>query len=577
MGHREISLKLPTDYDSGHIRAAIKKELQLQSEEFSFQMLHKSLDARKKNDIHWLIRVRVISQYIKNGHTIEDCDPPKSSESLSPLEEAPPDSAPLCNRELLDIPYRKREKRVLVVGSGPAGFFAAYILQQAGFNTTLIERGAEVKKRAASIREFETTGRFNPVANYAFGEGGAGTFSDGKLTSRSKHISKERQFVLSSYVQAGAPEEILYLAHPHLGSDHLKQIVKKLRQSFVNIGGTILFETMVVDLTIKNRQVQGAIATSARRDGEESTTPQSGMDLSEAGRVKFEIEADEVVVAPGHSAYETYRMLMEKGVEFRSKSFAIGCRVEHPQELINVAQWGRKSLPGVKAAEYRLTSKGDGHLPVYTFCMCPGGVIVPSTAYEDSNIVNGMSRYQRNEKFANSACVAGVNLNRLLAKEVGAAESLEWLESLEHNFYSYSNGYAAPFCTIEDFIDRRSPQGHSQASASFSGNYPESSYPLGLISAPLWELLPPEVAAALSQGLKDFGRKLKGFESGLIMGLESKTSSPLSVVREKSCCCTGFDNLYMAGEGSGHSGGIISSASDGIRAAISIVMKYNNS
>ncbi|MBF0469488.1 MAG: FAD-dependent monooxygenase [Desulfamplus sp.] len=574
MGYAEISLKLPTDYDDEQVKSAIRKELQLRSQKFTFRLLGKSLDARKKSDIHWLIRIGVVSDKITN-------DAPSGGNSAGNETHMP------IQREMLEIPYRKREQKVLVAGSGPAGFFAAYVLQKSGFDTTLVERGTDVKKRAASIKEFESTGHFNPVANYAFGEGGAGTFSDGKLTSRSKHISKEKRFVLSCYVQAGAPEEILYMAHPHLGSDNLRQIVRQLRKMFLDIGGTILFETMLEDLKIKGSRVQGAltrsgggdrlkssggrslsrasVSLSESRTSDRLSESQTADNVSESPHVHMEIEADEIIIAPGHSAYETFRMLMGKGVQFRSKSFAIGCRVEHPQELVNIAQWGRKSLPGVKAAEYRLTSKGDGQLPVYTFCMCPGGVIVPATAYETCNIVNGMSRYQRNGKFANAACVAGVNLGRLLSREIEAAESLEWIEALEHRFYSYSDSYSVPFCTIQDFIDSKSRQ----------RSYQESSYPLGLIPAPLWELLPAQVSLSLRQGLKDFGRKLRGFETGLIMGLESKTSSPVSVIREKNYRCTGFDNLYMAGEGSGHSGGIISSAADGIRVAMSIISKYS--
>lgn len=628
MGYQEISFKLPTDYTDEEIRSAIKKELSIGSTDFSFQILHKSLDARKKNDIHWLVRVGVLSDKLEDLEILEETNEFQSKQRLHSLESRSKKiissnknpETPFQKPEL-EIPYRKRAQKALVVGSGPAGFFAAYVLQKAGFHTTLIERGSEVTKRATLIKEFETTGKFNPIANYAFGEGGAGTFSDGKLTSRSKHINKEKQFVLSSYVEAGAPEEILYMAHPHLGSDHLKQIVKKLRASFINIGGTVLFETMLTDIKIKNKKVVGAVVSSnipgnldrslssKKRSSPESGTDYNTFNMQLSGVAgSCEIEADELIIAPGHSAYETYRMLMTRGVAFKSKSFAIGCRVEHPQELINIAQWGKKSLPGVKAAEYRLTSKGGGDLPVYTFCMCPGGVIVPSTAYENTNIVNGMSRYKRNEKFANSACVAGINLSRLLLRDVGAEESLEWLASLEHSFYSYSGGYAAPFCTIQNFIDKRLTLSRSKSGnavkhehtfhegrSKYSKNNGEpeidseevdrsehlfgsveSSYPLGLKSAPLWELFPSEVSIAIRRGLKEFSRKLRGFETGLIMGLESKTSSPVSVLREKSGCCTGFDNLYMAGEGSGHSGGIISSASDGIRAAISIIIKYNN-
>ena len=510
MGYREITLKLPTDYTEEQLRKSIEKELRIK--EFFYQIEKKSLDARKKDSIHWQLRASVISKEIK-GYA------PVVSPSLA-------------------IPYRERREKAVVVGSGPAGFFSAFVLQKAGFTTTLIERGSDVKKRAEEIREFEKTGLFNSVSNYAFGEGGAGTFSDGKLTSRTKRISQERKFILSAYINAGAPEEIGYMAHPHLGSDNLSKIVKRLREDFLNIGGKVLFETLLEDLKIENQIVREAITTSGG------------------------IEADEFIIAPGHSAYETYRMLIKRGVKFRAKSFAIGCRVEHPQEIINNAQWGQKSLPGVKAAEYRLTSKGDGNLPVYTFCMCPGGSIVPAAAYKNTNIVNGMSLYNRDGKFANAACVAGVNLDRLNGRQTSPLEALDWLGSLEGRFYEYSDGFKSPFCSIKDFINREVRSG-----------IVESSYPLGLKPAALWDLLPSEVSGSIREGLKDFSRKIKGFEVGAIMGLDSKSSSPIQVLRGENCLCAGFENLYVAGEGSGYSGGIISSGADGIKAAMAIIGK----
>jgi hypothetical protein len=255
-------------------------------------------------------------------------------------------------------------------------------------------------------------------------------------------------------------------------------------------------------------------------------------------------------------------MLMGRGVAFRPKNFAIGCRVEHPQAIINLAQWGRETLPGVKAAEYRLTSRGDGRLPVYTFCMCPGGMVVPATAYADCNIVNGMSLYRRDGGFANAACVAGVSLNQLLGREVSALESLDWLAGLERSFYDYGGDYRAPCCSIADFIQGKAMPG---AAARF-----QSSYPLGLNPAPLWELLPAAVSGTIREGLKEFCRKVKGFETGLIMGLESKTSAPIQVLREDDGRCCGFENLYLVGEGSGYAGGIISSGTSGIKAALRI-------
>ncbi|MDP8298756.1 MAG: NAD(P)/FAD-dependent oxidoreductase [Candidatus Tantalella remota] len=508
MGYKEITLNLPTDYSDDQIREKIEKKLNVK--EFSWQIKRKSLDARKRGNIHWQVLVSVSAERMAG--------------------EVPP------VLPSLETPYRKTKEKVLVVGSGPAGFFCAFVLQKAGFNTTLIERGAEVKKRTAGVNKFEETGEFDPAGNYAFGEGGAGTFSDGKLTSRSKHISLEREFVIDSYIDAGAPEEIKYMAHPHLGSDNLKKIVEVLRKQFQDIGGTVLFETLLEDIKIKDGKV------------------------CEARTTKGEIEADKFVVASGHSAYETYRMLIKNGVKFRTKNFALGSRVEHPQEVINEAQWGKKSLKGVKAAEYRLTSAGSGGFPVYTFCMCPGGRVIPSAAYGNTNIVNGMSFYNRDGKFSNAACVAGIDLGRLTGREVSPLEALDWLEDLEKKFYEYSGSFKAPFCTIKDFIERKENNGTYQ-----------TSYPLGLEPAALWDLLPKEVACSIAEGLKDFSRKMKGFDSGIILGLESKSSSPIQVARESNGRCSDIENLYVVGEGSGWSGGIISSAADGIKAALDIM------
>ncbi len=424
---------------------------------------------------------------------------------------------------------------MVVIGSGPAGFFAAHILQMAGFQVSIAERGSEVEKRSGAIGLLESRGEFNGQNNYAFGEGGAGTFSDGKLTSRSKHISRERSFILSEYVKAGAPEEIRYMSHPHVGTDNLKVIVAFLRKGFMDNGGSFLFETQLTDLAIKGKKAIGIISS------------------------KGEIEADHIILATGHSAYDTYRMLMGKGLQFGTKNFAIGHRIEHPQKLINQAQWGRESLPGVKAAEYRLSTKSASGLGVYTFCMCPGGTVVPAAAYEEKSVVNGMSYYQRNGPFANAGCVAGVHPDMLLGHACSPLEILDWMDELEGNFFTFSGSYTLPAIMAADYIQKRE-------SKSISG----SSYPLGLQSAPLYHLVPPMISKAIAHGLTDFSRKLHGFDRGLLMGLESKTSSPIQVSRDKNGKCTGFENLYFVGEGSGFAGGIISSAADGVKCAMAL-------
>ncbi len=508
MGFKLIEVKLPTSYSDAELKDKISRVIK--TNDFSFQIESKSLDARNKRQIHWLLRIGVYAR----GLAGSEPDHPSA----------------------LEIPFKSRNKRIVIVGSGPAGFFAAFVLQKAGFETIILEQGSEVGKRVPGISAFEKTGFFDPLATYAFGEGGAGTFSDGKLTSRSKHISRERDFFLSTYIAAGAPDEIRYLAYPHVGSDNLRKVVVNLREQYRQMGGSIRFETPLQDLIVNKGKVLEAI------------TP--------AGP----IAASLFVVAPGHSSYKTYRMLMARGVNFRTKSFAIGFRAEHLQQDINQAQWGVADLPGVKAAEYRLTSQADSRHPVYSFCMCPGGMVVPAATGPDINIVNGMSNYRRDGRFANAGFVAGVHPDQLAGTRVTPSGALDWLEDLERSFYNYSQGFQAPFCRISDFINKTESEG-----------IPETSYPLGLKPAVLREMVPVFVADALTEGLKDFIRRIKGYDRGILLGLESKTSSPIQVLREPDGKCTGFANLYLAGEGGGYAGGIVSSAADGIRMAMNIL------
>ncbi len=507
MGYKIIQIKVSTDYSEEQISFAIENQLGVK--EFSFQIEKKSLDARKNNDIHFLLGVMVSSELIEG----DDFEAP----------------------EPLEIPFKKRKEKVVVVGSGPAGFFAAHVLQLAGFQVTIIERGSEVEQRSRAIESFESKGEFNAQNNYAFGEGGAGTFSDGKLTSRSKHISRERNFILSEYVKAGAPAEIVYMSYPHVGTDNLKIIVAHLRKQFQENGGTFLFETELKDLLIDGDRAKGAITN------------------------KGELEADHIILATGHSAYDTYRLLLEKGVQFGTKNFAIGHRIEHPQKLINQSQWGRETLPGVKAAEYRLSSRSKSGLGVYSFCMCPGGMVVPAAAYKEKSVVNGMSQYKRDGQFANAGCVAGVHPDMLLGHTCSPGEILDWVDELEGSFFALSNNYSIPATRAVDYIQKRE-----------SRTLPNSSYPLGLQSAPLFNLIPKKVSGAITEGIRDFSRKLRGFDQGLLMGLESKTSSPIQVSRDRLGKCTGFENLYFVGEGSGYAGGIISSAADGVKCAIAL-------
>lgn len=507
MKYKKVLLSLPTDYSEEQLLKKIRREVR--TAEFEYNIDKKSLDARNKKRIHWQMSVLVKSDVFRDGEEYEE--------------------------QLPEIPRLNTKKTVLVVGSGPAGFFAAYVLQKAGFEVTLIEQGKKVRDRHKDILNFEKTGNLTPYSNYGFGEGGAGTFSDGKLTSRTKSISLEKRLIFDEYVKAGAPEEIRYLAHPHIGSDILRSVVTNLRKKFEEAGGKILFSTKLLDIQKSGRELISAETSSGK------------------------IEADYFIIAPGHSSYETYKMLIRNGVLFRSKGFAIGSRAEHRQDIINQAQWGIKQLPGVKAAEYRLASKSKQG-SAFTFCMCPGGMVVPAATHKGMNIVNGMSNYKRNSPFANAAVVAGFSFNDIESREVEALEALDMLEKLETSFYEFSNGYAAPAILISDFIKGKT-----------SGRLNESSYPLGTKAAPLYEMLPNLVVDNMRNGLKDFSRKMRGYEEGMLLGLESKTSAPIQIIKDDKGNVAGIDNLFISGEGSGYAGGIMSSAADGIKTAFRIM------
>lgn len=507
---KEIDLKLPADFSEHELRKIIGKKLHVR--DFSFEILKQSLDARHKPDVYWQTKILVISDELKGA-------------------------TPFKPEQKLEIPYRKRNTKVMVVGSGPAGFFSAFVLQKAGFQVLLIEKGPEVNQRFKDILGFENgESAFKDNSNYCHGEGGAGTFSDGKLTSRTKGIALEKAFVFKSYVEAGAPKEILYLAKPHIGSDKLRVVIPNLRDQFINLGGIMKFDCEVLDLEMEGLSCKSVVTTSGS------------------------FPCDILIVAPGHSSYSTYRMLAKKGIQFRTKPFALGVRVEHSQELINISQWGKPHLTGLKAAEYKLTHTASNGLPVYSFCMCPGGKVVPSAPAPKQNIVNGVSDYARNSAFANSAIVAGVHLDYLLKKQVGCEESLQWMEQLEHKAFEISKGYNVPGARIQDFLADKVSQ-----------NIPKNSFPFDVFPFDFRELFSAEIIASIKEGLQNFSKKIHGFETGIMLGLESKTSSPVQVIRDEHRHCEGFENIFIVGEGSGYAGGITSSAVDGVKAAMGII------
>jgi uncharacterized FAD-dependent dehydrogenase len=504
MGYAEFDIRLPAAEGDAGLRTAIARAAGFK--DFSFTILNKSLDARRKQRIEWQYRVGVTSERLKKGTA-----PVPPSLAHQPVG---------------------RGRRAVVVGSGPAGIFAAAYLARSGFAVTILERGGTVEERRAAIQGFESGGAFGERDNYSFGEGGAGTFSDGKLSSRTKGISAERNYVYADFIAAGAPREIAWMTHPHLGSDNLFKMTGNLRRSLMSAGVEFRFNTLAAGL----RAAGGQVAAIETADGP--------------------VDCELAVFACGHSALETYRMLMGHGVAFRPKNFAIGFRAEHEQGLINRAQWGVEAIPGVKAAEYRLTAQVPDCSGVYSFCMCPGGTVVPAAAYPGTNVVNGMSDYARGGRFANAAVVAGLDLERFLGRPLDANEALDWIDALERRYFEAAGGYRAPAMAIADFLAGKSGSPLGPAS-----------HPLGLVPADLAELLPAGLVAPLRAGLRDFAGKLRGYEGGQIMGLESKTSAPVQAVRHPELLNSGYDNLWVAGEGSGWSGGIVSSAADGLRVA----------
>ncbi len=424
-------------------------------------------------------------------------------------------------------------KPVIVVGAGPAGLFAALRLIEQGLKPIIFERGKEVSERKKDIAQLNRNNGLNVESNYCFGEGGAGTFSDGKLFTRSKKKG-DCSRILLNFHQHGAQDEILYEAHPHIGTDKLPEVIKNMRQTILKYGGEIHFETKIVELLVEKNSVKGV-------------KTKSGKDFF----------ADAVILSTGHSARDVYEMLQKQDIALEAKGFAIGVRVEHPQALIDKIQYHTKErgeyLP---AATYNLVTQVDGR-GVYSFCMCPGGFIVPASTFEKETVVNGMSSSNRNSEYANSGIVVEIRPEDLSDyAQHGALAGMKFQEYYENLAYvNSSGGQVAPAQRLMDFV-----KGH------LSVDLPPSSYLPGLIASPMHFWMPDFVSKRLREGFKDFDRKMKGFvtNDALIVGVESRTSSPVRIPRNpETLQHISISGLYPCGEGAGYAGGITSSAIDG--------------
>ena len=435
------------------------------------------------------------------------------------------------------------EQKALIVGAGPAGYFAALELIEKGIKPIIFDRGKDVRARRRDLRAIQQFGIVNPNSNYCFGEGGAGTYSDGKLYTRS-HKRGSINKALKLLVEHGANPDILVDAHPHIGSNKLPKIVAAIRQTILDFGGEIHFDSLVTDILTHNGKIVGLMVNEEK-----------------------EYKADCIILATGHSARDIYHLLHRKGIGLEAKPFALGVRIEHSQKLVDKIQYGQfereNNLP---ASSYKLTCQAKGR-GVFSFCMCPGGLVVPAATAPGEIVVNGMSMSRRDSAFANSGTVVAVELEDLKDfQEYGVFAGLEFQKKVEQAMFAFGDGsQKAPAQRLTDFVNKR-----------LSKDLPKSSYIPGLQSAPLHELLPETIYERLSLGVQEFGRKMKGYytEEANVIGTESRTSSPLRIPRNKlTYMHEDMEGLFPCGEGAGFAGGIISAAMDGQNVA-NAVAKY---
>jgi len=520
---RLTSLRLPIDHAPDALRAAIVKQLGISPNALkSFTLVKRGHDARKKSKIFYVYTVDAV---------VED-----EKKLLARRPRANIQPAPDTSYKFVATAPRTFVRPV-VIGAGPCGLFATLLLAQMGFRPLLLERGKSVRQRTKDTWALWRKGVLTPESNVQFGEGGAGTFSDGKLYSQIKDPRHLGRKVLSEFVHAGAPEDILIEAHPHIGTFRLVTMVESLRATIESLGGEYRFQSKVAELILNDRTVKGVRLESGE-----------------------EIAADHVIMAVGHSARDVFEMLLRQGVAIEAKPFSIGLRIEHPQGLIDKAMYGR-SIKQLGAAEYRLVHHAGNGRSVYSFCMCPGGTIVAATSEERRVVTNGMSQYSRNERNANAGMVVGVQPEDYAPYGAGPLAGIALQRHWESQaFILGGESYAAPAQRVGDFLERR-------PSTSLGGVTP--SYRPGVLPTDLSSALPDYAVAAIREALPAFGRQIPGFDMGdaVLTGVETRTSSPVRVPRGVDFQSTNTKGLYPGGEGAGYAGGILSAGVDGIKLA----------
>ncbi len=563
---RLTEIKLPIEHPEGEIKAAIFKRLNIaESDLLRYEVFKRGVDARKKNDILFTYTLdvalrdeaAVLAQFRKDPHVGVTPDTGyhfvahAPSDFFSKVEQGGDERATqtvLSARQGVSEeantapPMKRNPKRPVVIGMGPAGLFAGLILAQMGFRPIILERGKAVRERTKDTWGLWRQGKLDPESNVQFGEGGAGTFSDGKLYSQIKDPRYLGRKVLTEFVKAGAPEEIMYVSHPHIGTFRLVGMVEKMRETIQSLGGEIRFQSRVNDVEIDNGQVRAVVLSSGER-----------------------IATNHLVLAIGHSARDTFEMLHKRGVYIEAKPFSIGFRIEHPQSLIDRARYGSNAgNPLLGAADYKLVHHAANGRSVYSFCMCPGGTVVAATSEPGRVVTNGMSQYSRNERNANSGIVVGITPEDYPG---GPLAGVEFQRRWESRAFELGGGtYHAPGQLVGDFLAGKPSRNFGEV---------QPSYTPGVHLTDLSTALPDYAIAAIREALPAFAKQIRGFDlaDAVLTGVETRTSSPVRIKRnDDDLQSLNTRGLYPTGEGAGYAGGILSAAVDGIKVAEAVAL-----
>ena len=539
---RLTEIKLPLAHPDTAIADVVVRTLGIQADELASVHLFKlSFDARKAD----LLQVYIVDVALTSA-TLE-------AEVLHRFENNP------HVRPTPDMAYKpvavasiEQKNRPVVVGFGPCGIFAALVLAQMGFKPIVLERGKKVRERTKDTWNLWRKNQLHPESNVQFGEGGAGTFSDGKLYSQIKDPRHLGRKVMQEFVKAGAPAEILVDAHPHIGTFKLVKVVENLREQIIALGGEVRFEQRLTDVKIVDGQLQSLTV------------------LDVATQQSYELPTQQAVLALGHSSRDTFAMLYERGVHIEAKPFSIGFRIEHPQSLIDRARWGRHAgHPLLGAADYKLVHHAKNGRAVYSFCMCPGGTVVAATSEVGRVVTNGMSQYSRNERNANAGIVVGIDPKDFVSDDFESNHPLAGIglqRRLESNAYELGGStYEAPGQLLGDFV---------KGIASTALGSVEPSYKPGVKLVDLAAALPSYAIEAIREAIPAFGKKIKGFDlpDAVLTGVETRTSSPIKMTRSDNFQSLNVRGLFPAGEGASYAGGILSAGVDGIKVAEAVAL-----